>query len=165
MWHGDQVIPCGAAGFDDGVVIVEHAQRQVIFSQVLPDVLGRVQFGRIGWQGDQGDVAGSLQLGAGVPAGTVDYQRAMGAGGDGAADLLEVQLHRLGVGVRQHQGSAGGALGADGGEDIGPFIARVARAAWPRTDPRPNPGQRTLLADPRFVLEADFQRLGADPGR
>ena len=77
----------------------------------------------------------------------------------------KVQLHRLGVGVRQHQGSAGGALGADGGEDIGPFIARVARAAWPRTDPRPNPGQRALLADPRFVLEPDFQRLGADPGR
>ena len=99
------------------------------------------------------------------PAGAVDYQRAMGAGGDGAADLLKVQFHRLGVGVRQHQGSAGGALGADGGEDIGPFIARIARAAWPRTDPRPNPGQRALLADPRFVLEPDFQRLGADPGR
>ena len=28
-----------------------------------------------------------------------------------------------------------------------------------RLEPLPKPGQRALLADPRFVLEADFDRL------
>ncbi len=77
----------------------------------------------------------------------------------GAADLLELQVHRLGVGIGHHQGGAGGALGADGAEDVGPFVAAVAGASWARADARPDPCQRALLADPRLVLEPDFQRL------
>ena len=55
-----------------------------------------------------------------MPAGAVEHQNGMGAWRDGAGDLGEVQVHRLGVGVRQDQGGAGGARGADGAEEARP---------------------------------------------
>ena len=96
-----------------------------------------------------------------MPAGTVEQQHRVGAGGDGAGDLGEVQVHRLRVGEGQDQGGAGGALGADGAEDVGPFVSGVAHGARPGAAPRPDPGQRALLADARLVLEPDLERLAA----
>ena len=146
---------------DDGVVVVEDAEREIVLAQVFPDVLGRVQLGRIGRQADGSDVLWQLELIGGVPAGAVEDERGMGAGGDAAADLLEMQVHRLGVGIGHHQGGAGGPLGADGGEDVGPFVAAVARAWRARAEAGPDTGQRALLADPGLVLEPDLQRLAA----
>src|SRR5450759_2591893 len=47
----------------------------------------------------------------------------------------------------------------DGAEDVGPFVALVARRARPRSTPSPDAGQRALLADARLVLEPDFNGL------
>ena len=83
----------------------------------------------------------------------------MGAGGDGDRDLGEVGIHRGGVDVRQHQAGGDAAGGADRAEDVGPFVAGVARRARPRAALRPDAGQRALLADARLVLEPDLERL------
>ena len=58
---------------------------------------------------EQRDVVRDRQVLAAVPAGAVEHQHRMGAGGNGAGDLGEVQVHRPGVGEGQDQGGAGGA--------------------------------------------------------
>ena len=146
-------------------MVVEDAVREGVLAQVFPDVLGRVQLGGIGRQADGSDVLRQLEGGAGVPTGAVEDKRGMSARGDGAGDLLEMQAHRFGVGVGHHQGGAGGALGTDGAEDVGPIVAAVARRPRARADAGPDAGQRAFLADPGLVLEPDLQRLVAGRGR
>ena len=70
--HGEEIVPGHAAGVDDGVVVVEDAEREIVLAQVFPDVLGRVQLGRIGRQADGSDVLWQLELIGGVPAGAVE---------------------------------------------------------------------------------------------
>lgn len=54
-----------------------------------------------------------------MPAGAVADQDGVGSRGDLGADLGQVEVHRLGVGVGHDHGGADGALGADGAEDVG----------------------------------------------
>ena len=91
--------------------------------------------------------------------GSVEHERGVSAGRDVAGDLGQVQRHDLGVGGRHDEGGRGAPFGADGAKQIGPFIALVARSSRARSPLRPDPGQRALLADARFVLEPDFERL------
>jgi len=75
------------------------------------------------------------------------------------ADLGQMQRHDFGVGGWDNEGRRGAALRTDGAEDVGPFVALVARCAGPRSTLGPDAGQRTLLADARLILEPDFDRL------
>ena len=47
-------------------------------SQVLPEVLDRVQLGGAGRQEEQGDVAWHLQLAGGVPSGAIEREDGVG---------------------------------------------------------------------------------------
>jgi hypothetical protein len=55
-------IPCGAACVDDGGVTLEDTVAEVVLAQELPDVLHRVQFGRIGRRMKEADVFWDPQL-------------------------------------------------------------------------------------------------------
>lgn len=70
-------------------------------------------------------------------------------GGDGRRDLGEVRVHRRSVGEGQHQAGSDPAPGADRAEEIGPLAAGVARRPRPGAAPRPEAGERALLANPR----------------
>lgn len=94
-----------------------------------------------------------------MPSGSIQHQDRMSPRGNGLGDLLEMSHHRRAVGLWHHEGSGFGAFGADGPEDIGPFIACIARCAWACPAFGPDACERPLLADPRFVLEPDFQGL------
>ena len=96
-----------------------------------------------------------------MPAGAVEHDHRVRPGRDRAADLGEVQAGGLGVGVRQDQGGADGALGADRAEQVGPRVATVAGRSRPGAAPRPDPGQGALLADAGLVQEPDLDRLAA----
>jgi len=85
----------------------------------------------------------------------------VGALGDGAGDLVDVELHRLGVGEGQRQSRADAPGRADRPEQIGAFVALVRRLARPRAAPGPLPNQAVLLADAGFVLEPDLDGLAA----
>jgi hypothetical protein len=76
----------------------------------------------------------------------------MCAGSDLAADRVRMQRHGFGVGCRHDKARRDAPLGTGGTEEIGPIVTPVAGCTWPRAAPSPNPGQRALLADPRFVL-------------
>ena len=64
-WFGGECIPSIAAGIDDGVVAVEDTIAELVLAQVLPDILDRIEFGRIGRQLEQADVVRHLELAAG----------------------------------------------------------------------------------------------------
>jgi hypothetical protein len=44
---GDEIVPSLAAGIDDGVVIVEHANAELVLTEELPDVFLRIEFGGV----------------------------------------------------------------------------------------------------------------------
>lgn len=73
-----------------------------------------------------------------------------------AADLLEVQVHGVGVGPWQHQRRARIAFRADGTEQVGRFVALIGGQPGPRAPSGPDAGATVLLADPRFVLKPDL---------
>ena len=77
------------------------------------------------------------------------------------ADLEQMQVHGAGIGMREHQGSACAARGADGAEQVAPRTTLVTRGSRTRAALSPHPGQRALLADPALVLPPQLQRLVA----
>ena len=80
----------------------------------------------------------------------------MGALGDTARDFVEVELHRLGVGVGQGERRADAAGRADRSEQIGVVVALVGWLAGPRSAPGPLPDLTVLLADAGLVLKPDL---------
>ena len=101
----------------------------------------------------QTDVGGDLQFAAGLmPSGAIEDQHGMRLGGNLTADLLQMQVHRVAVGPRQHPGGADATIGTDGAENIGPSITLIARRRRPLAALTPDVGQAGMLTDPGFVL-------------
>src|SRR3546814_11226567 len=95
-----------------------------------------------------------------MPAGAIADQYGMSPRRDLGADLAQVGVHGLGIGVGHDHGGADGAVGADGSEDVGGDVPVVAHHARARADRRPDVGVAALLADAGFVLEPDLYRAG-----
>ena len=62
---------------------------------------------------------GHLQFACRVPPGAVHQQYAVRLSGDVFADLIEMQLHGMGIGPRQHESCSCTAGRTDGAEQIG----------------------------------------------
>ncbi len=77
---------------------------------------------------------------------------------DTAADRLEMQVHGVGVGERQHECRSGVALRAHGAEQIGRLVALICRQARSCALPGPNAGAAILLANSGFILKPQFDR-------
>jgi hypothetical protein len=75
----------------------------------------------------------------------------MGMVCDGEADLVEMGLHGVGIGLRHHQRGALARGGADGAEQIGVMIALVGGLAGPCALARPQADLAVLLAQPGLV--------------
>jgi hypothetical protein len=159
LWVAGEEVPSLAAGLDDFFVIVEDGDGEFVGAQVGPDVFDRVQFGGIGWQVQERNVVGDDEGRGTVPSRAVENEDGVGADGDGAGDLGEVEVHRLGVGEGQHEACGNGPSGADGSEDVGPLVAGVAPGAGPCAAPGPDAGERALRADPCLILEPGLDRL------
>lgn len=82
----------------------------------------------------------------------------MRAGGNVAADLVEVKLHGFGVGMRQGERCTFAACRADGSEQIGVLVTLVGRLSRTRAAFCPLPNQAVLLADAGFILEPYLYR-------
>ena len=102
---------------------------------------------------EQDDVVGHLKLSTELmPAGAVANESGTSAMADLGADLLEMQVHALGVGSGgDHRGSRA-AYGADRAEQVGSVVTIVAHHQRPRADRSPDIGMRALLSDSGFVL-------------
>ena len=89
------------------MVIFEDAIGEPVGTKVLPDVFDRVKFGRTRGQKDWRDVLGHVEVGRCVPSGPVEKENGVGAPGDTAGDLIEMQLHGLSVGIWHGSSCAG----------------------------------------------------------
>lgn len=141
------------------VVIFEDGYGEFVLAQVAPDIFHRIEFRGIGRQAEQGHVVGGLYVGGEVIARAVGDEDGMGVRSDLLANFGKMRGESFGVGLWQDERGGDLALWTGGAEDIGPFVALIARRAGARSALRPNSGQRALLTDARFVLEPDFERL------
>ena len=99
----DEFVPGVAAMIDDVLGGFEHAVGEPVVSDELPGILGRVQFGRLGRQEQDGDIGGQIELVRSVPTGLIHQQDGVGIGGDGLGYLGEMQVHRRGVAEGQDE--------------------------------------------------------------
>jgi hypothetical protein len=74
-------------------------------------------------------LAGTSRLAGGVPSGPVEQQHGVGPFGDVLRDFVEMELHRLGVGMGQGERCADAAGWANRSEQIGVFVALICRTA------------------------------------
>lgn len=121
----DELVPGITSCVDDGLVAPENPVGEPVCSEELPDVLHWVQLRRSRWQQDDGKVFRHLEIIGFVPAGTVHQHHRMGPSGNVFADLVEMQLHGVGIGPGEHQGGPGSPLRTDGTEQIGILVALV----------------------------------------
>jgi len=152
----DELVPGVAAVIEEIVVRGEDPIGEPIVAHELPDILDWVQFGTFRRQRQNGDVARHDELVREMPAGLIEEEHGMLAGRDLGGDLGQMQAHRLGMTVRQHECRALALTGADRAEDVGRRGSLIVRRAGTAAAPGPAAGDLVLLADPGFISEPDF---------
>ena len=152
-------VPGGAAGVDDGVVVVEQPVREEALAQIQPDTLDRVQLGRVRRQRHQGDVAGNPQRAGAVPSGLVQHHHGVLVSVALGGEAFQEQAHRFGRDLRQHERGALARGGLDGGEDVGPGEAPVAQTRRALPLQPPAVAGAAFLADSGLVLEPERDPL------
>ena len=130
----------------------EHAARQPVVAQKLPDVLDRVQFRRSCRQQHQREIVWHDEVLGAVPSGPVHQHDPMGSGSHGLCDFRQVQVHRGRIASRQHQGCALALLRADRSEDVDRTRPLIVRGAGPGASSGPASGDLVLLTHARLVL-------------
>jgi hypothetical protein len=88
-----------------------------------------------------------------VPAGTIEDHHGMRIGGDLAADLAEMMVHRGGIADRHDQRRRFAFRRADRTKHIGRGKAEVLWRDRPAAGLPPHPGQAVFLADASLVLK------------
>jgi hypothetical protein len=137
---------------------VEDAVGEPVRSEVLPDVLDRVELRGARRQEDRRCVFGHVEVAGRGPSGAIEQQHGVGALVDMARDFIEVELHRLGVGVGHGKRRSDAAGWADGAEQVGVVVALVSGLARPGSAFGPLPDLAVLFADAGLVLKPDFDR-------
>lgn len=119
--------------FDDSVVGGENSIGQVVLAQKLPDIADLVGLRRVGRQSPQVMLSGTHSrppvLCQPAPS---SVTTPLARGCDAATDLGQMQVHRFGIGIGQHEGRADAARRTNGAKQIGRVVALIARRARPR---------------------------------
>ena len=99
-----EFVPGQAAVIEDIVVAEEDAVGQPVVAHELPDGFDRVEFGTLGREGDEREIAGDVELAGRMPTRPIEKQDGVAPGRNVLGDFIEMQLHRLGVALRQQSG-------------------------------------------------------------
>ena len=129
------------------------------FLEIEPDALDRVQFGRIGWQRDQGDVGRNGEGVGPMPTRLIEDHRHVLVPSDGFREAVEEGLHRSRIHIGHHQRKRVVRTRLHGGEDVGEGEALVAKPRRTLAAPPPDMADAALLADARLVLKEQAQAL------
>ena len=121
--------------------------------RVEPDAFHRVELWAVGRQDDERDGRGHGEGAAQVPAGAVEDHHHVGVGRARCCDVVEEDLHRLGVDRGQHEGDVLAGGGPDRSEDVGPPVAELLETGRALAAPPPAMADSALVADPCLVLE------------
>ena len=115
---------------------------------------------------EQADIFGHHQTVAQLmPSRAVQRQHRKGPLADLDADFLQMQVHGVNIGVRQHKPGADASRRAHRAEQIRPLVSLIARCGRSATAFRPDAGQAALLTNPRFILPPQLDRLTLCAGR
>src|SRR3954449_8938880 len=158
----DELVPGVTAVVDDRAVAGEHAVRERVVAQELPDILLRVQLGALGWQRDDGDVCRKGQPLRDVPSRLVDQQHGMPPGRDPCRNFDQVVVYRFGIAPRHDQPGRLALCRADRAEDVGRGGPLIVRRAGTGAAPGPATGDLVLLPDPGLVAEPDLYVTGIE---
>jgi hypothetical protein len=94
-----------------------------------------------------------------VPTGLIHKQHGVGSWLHGKRDLLEMQLHGLGVAKWQDETGRLAECGTDSAEDIGRGGSLIFQGERSRSAFGPAARDLVLLTDAGFVLEPQLERL------
>src|SRR3954466_5872075 len=159
-----ELVPRLAAVVENVWVGGEDPVRDPVVATGLPDVLDRVQLGRLGWERYERDGVGdhkSLRL---MPARLVHQDKGMRPGCNRLGDLVQVQGHALGRAARQNQASALAVSRADRAEDVSRLGSLIFRRCGASAAFGPAPRDLVLLPDPGLIGKPDLERLAAGLG-
>jgi hypothetical protein len=134
--------------------------RETIVSEMQPEPLDRVEFGRVGRQEDEAEVSGHDEIAGGMPARLVHQHNAMRPWRDGLSEFRKKEVHRGGIEPGHHQGDTGVACRAYGPDDPSRLVTDIAQPARGMAALPPDIAGPPLLSDPRLVLAPDFKPLG-----
>ena len=151
--------PGGGCGVDDGVVIGVQTVGEEALLEVEPDALDRIELGRVGRQRHERDTVRHDERVRCVPAGLIEHHHRVLVVSNRGCEAIEEDLHRLGVGVGQHECEAVVGAGLDGREDVGEGEALVGEARRSLAALPPDVARASLLADARLVLEEEADTL------
>lgn len=152
-------VPRLAAGIDNGGVAVEQAVREEAFAQVEPDPLDGVQLGCVGGERHESDIAGHTEVARTVPARLVQDEDGVHIGSEGGREAIEEQVHGPGGDHGQDEHKALACCGSDGGVEVGPVIALVAKPARALPPCPPAMAGAAFLAHSGLILEPELDLL------
>ena len=147
---------------DGGAEVVERGEMPIgdrLIHQ-RPEMLGRLEFGGIGWQEDQADPLGDGQAFGAMPAGVVEHEDAAAvAAGAGLAREGGEQFGKEGLGEAGAEIPERLATGRlhEGG-DVQPQITVMPEGDRPLAAGRPDPAADRLQAKAGLLLCADLDR-------
>jgi hypothetical protein len=87
-----------------------------------------------------------------VPSGAVQCQHGKRTLGNLRANLLQVQVHGVDVGIRQHQPGPDAPRRTDRAEQVAPAVTLISRRGGAAAAFCPNTAQTALLTNTRFIL-------------
>jgi len=131
--------------------------REAIVSEMQPESLDRIEFGRVGRQEDQAEVFRHDEIAARMPAGFVHQHNAMRSWRDGLSEFGKKQVHCGGIEPGHHHGDTGVACRAYGADDPSRPVADIAQPARGLAALPPDIAGAPFLSDPRLVLAPDFK--------
>jgi hypothetical protein len=147
---------------DDGVEFVERGDMPIDDRLIHqgPEMLGGLEFGRIGRQEDQADAVRDGQAFGSMPAGVVEHEddTALGSGAaltcEGGEQFGEEGLREAAAEIPDR--FAAGWLHEGG--DVQPLVPVMAKGDWSPTHGRPDPAPDRFQAEPVLILRPDLDR-------
>src|SRR3954464_7066421 len=154
-----ELVPRLAAVIEDVAVRGEDPVREPVLAHELPDVLDRVQLGRLRRERHKGDVGRDHKSLGLMPARLVHEEEGMRPGCNRLRNLVQVQGHALRGAAGQNQAGSLALSWANCAKDVGrggPLVLGGGRAG---ATFGPAPGDLVLLPNPGLIGEPDLDRL------
>jgi hypothetical protein len=136
---------------DDVLIVMKDGDGELVLAQMFPDVLHRIEFWRVGGQRQQGDVVWRLEIRGGVISSAIEGEDGVRPACNFFADFGQMKRKRFGVGMWQDESGRRASRRTNRPEDIGPFVAQLARAA-------------AIPASPKSASACPADRCGLRPG-
>ena len=147
----------------EGVDALEDAVVEGLLAQVVPQMLDRIEFRRVGWQPEQAKIGGQLQRFTLMPPGPIEHheQAFLGVAG---CHFIEEDLHAIPIDMGQDQGIQLAVAHTHRRIGVGVFLGHHGLAHRAQGFGAPAAANVRNAAKACLVLEQQFQRPLAREG-